>query len=139
VRNLLFSKFLGKKGKNFENSKFRTLLVSCSNSSIFCIFLLRPEFYYVRQTATTMATARRVSALQRIFAIKNLKKYGEIKTYKNINRAFYYLYCTHHFCSSNNSSNRVSTATTTGMSGLVPSASTDTPPMLSLHASSRMI
>jgi hypothetical protein len=30
VRNLLFSFFLGKKGKNFENSKFRTLLISCS-------------------------------------------------------------------------------------------------------------
>ena len=30
VRNLLFSFFLGKKGKIFENSKFRTLLISCS-------------------------------------------------------------------------------------------------------------
>jgi hypothetical protein len=33
VRNLLFSFFLGKKGKIFENSKFRTLLVSCSNTA----------------------------------------------------------------------------------------------------------
>jgi hypothetical protein len=33
VRNLLFSFFLGKKGKIFENSKFRTLLMSCSNTA----------------------------------------------------------------------------------------------------------
>jgi hypothetical protein len=62
VRNLLFSKIFPFFPKKNENSKFRTLLVSCSNLSVFCILLLRPEFYYVRQTATQKFTMSAVRA-----------------------------------------------------------------------------
>jgi hypothetical protein len=80
VRNLLFSFFLGKKGKNFENSKFGTLLISSIftaenvHFTIATRILLCPpngdqKNYYVRHGGQG----------QRAEPRKKLKKYGKLK------------------------------------------------------------